>query len=81
MTTDTKCLNIHTGMLGENVLSYISIKSKLLILLLIAGLLSASAVGFLSYNDAKNTVRETIYDQLTALRETKKRQTKNYFKD
>ena len=58
-----------------------SIRSKLLLLMLIVGLLSASAVGLLSYNNAKTSLTDTIYDQLTALRETKKRQTENYFKD
>ena len=60
---------------------YMSIRSKLLLLMLIVGLLSASAVGLLSYNNAKTSLTDTIYDQLTALRETKKRQTENYFKD
>jgi len=63
------------------VLKYMSIRSKLLMLMLIVGLLSASAVGVLSYNNAKTSLTNTIYDQLTALRETKKRQTENYFKD
>ncbi len=60
---------------------YMSIRSKLLLLMLIVGLLSAAAVGMLSYNNAKTSLTATIYDQLTALRETKKRQTENYFKD
>ena len=59
---------------------YMSIRSKLLLLMLIVGLLSAAAVGTLSYNNAKTSLTKTIYDQLTALRETKKRQTENYFK-
>ena len=63
------------------MLKYMSIRSKLLMLMLIVGLLSASAVGVLSYNNAKTSLTNTIYDQLTALRETKKRQTENYFKD
>lgn len=60
---------------------YMSIRSKLLLLMLIVGLLSAASVGILSYSNAKTSLTETIYDQLTALRETKKRQTENYFKD
>ena len=58
-----------------------SIRSKLLLLMLVVGLLSAASVGMLSYNNAKASLTETIYDQLTALRETKKRQTENYFAD
>ena len=58
---------------------YMAIRSKLLFLMLIVGLLSAMAVGFISYNNAKTSLTNTIYDQLTALRETKKRQTENYF--
>jgi class 3 adenylate cyclase len=49
--------------------------------MLIVGLLSAASIGVLSYNNAKTSLTDTIYDQLTALRETKKRQTENYFKD
>lgn len=60
---------------------YMSIRSKLLLLMLIVGLLSAAAVGLLSYNNAKTSLTTTIYDQLTALRETKKRQTENYFQN
>lgn len=66
---------------GEAVFKYMSIRSKLLLLMLIVGLLSAAVVGVLSYNNAKTSLTNTIYDQLTALRETKKRQTENYFKD
>lgn len=49
--------------------------------MLIVGLLSAASIGALSYNNAKTSLTSTIYDQLTALRETKKRQTEIYFKD
>ena len=66
---------------GDALFEYISIRSKLLLLMLIVGLASASAVGLLSYTNAKTSLTQTIYDQLTALRETKKRQTENYFKD
>ena len=60
---------------------YMSIRSKLLILMLFVGLMSAAVVGCLSYNNARVSLTQTIYDQLTATRETKKRQTENYFKD
>lgn len=60
---------------------YMSIRSKLLLLMLIVGLLSAAFVGVLSYKNAKTSLTTTIYDQLTALRETKKRQTENYFQN
>lgn len=58
---------------------YMSIRSKLLFLMLIVGLMSASVVGILSYQNAKTALTASIYDQLTALRETKKRQTQDYF--
>jgi len=58
---------------------YMSIRSKLVLLMLIVGLTSAAAVGILSYNNSKTALTATIYDQLTALRETKKRQTLDYF--
>ncbi|MEP6343257.1 MAG: adenylate/guanylate cyclase domain-containing protein [Maricaulaceae bacterium] len=60
---------------------YMSIRSKLLLLMLVVGLLSAAFVGVLSYKNAKTSLTTTIYDQLTALRETKKRQTENYFQN
>lgn len=63
------------------MLKYMSIRSKLLILMLLVGLLSATVVGSLSYKNARTSLTQTIYDQLTATRETKKRQTENYFKD
>ena len=49
--------------------------------MLLVGLISAAVVGSLSYKNAKTSLTQTIYDQLTATRETKKRQTENYFKD
>ena len=58
-----------------------SIRSKLLVLMLLVGLISAAVVGSLSYKNARTSLTQTIYDQLTATRETKKRQTENYFKD
>ena len=58
-----------------------SIRSKLLVLMLLVGLISAAVVGSLSYKNARTSLTKTIYDQLTATRETKKRQTENYFKD
>ena len=63
------------------MLKYMSIRSKLLVLMLLVGLLSAAVVGSLSYKNARMSLTQTIYDQLTATRETKKRQTENYFKD
>ena len=63
------------------MLKFMSIRSKLLILMLLVGLISAAVVGSLSYKNAKTSLTQTIYDQLTATRETKKRQTENYFKD
>ena len=49
--------------------------------MLLVGLISAAVVGSLSYKNARTSLTQTIYDQLTATRETKKRQTENYFKD
>lgn len=58
-----------------------SIRSKVLLLLVLMGLFSASIVGYLTYKSAHTALTQTVYDQLTALRESKKRQTKNYFKN
>lgn len=62
-------------------MSNMSIRSKVLLLLVLMGLFSASIVGFLSYKSARTALTQTVYDQLTALRESKKRQTKNYFEN
>lgn len=60
-------------------MSKMSIRSKVLLLLVLVGLLSASVIGYISYKSAKIALTQTVYDQLTALRESKKRQTINYF--
>jgi class 3 adenylate cyclase len=60
---------------------YISIRSKILILLLMIGLMTSIIIGTLSYQSARNALTTSIYDELTAVRETKKHQTQLYFND
>lgn len=62
-------------------MSYISIRSKVLILLLFSGISCALVISFLSYNQAEKSLKTTIYKHLTSIREAKKRQTIKYFDD
>ena len=62
-------------------MSYISIRSKVLILLLFAGISCALVISFLSYDQAEKSLKTTINKHLTSIREAKKRQTVKYFAD
>ena len=63
------------------MMSYISIRSKVLILLLFSGISCALVISFLSYSQAESSLKTTIYKHLTSIREAKKRQTIKYFAD
>ncbi len=56
----------------------IGITAKLLLFLLI-GVLSVGITGWFAYRDAKHSLKESCFNQLTAIRETKKRQIESYF--
>lgn len=60
-------------------LKYLSIKSKLQIMLLIASLGSILVVGYLSWSKAREILTERIFSQLTSVRASKAYQIESYF--
>ena len=55
------------------------IKTKILLALLLLGIMSVSITGWLVYVNAKNALEKSHFNQLTAIRETKRRQIETYF--
>ncbi|MGR3178372.1 MAG: MCP four helix bundle domain-containing protein [Candidatus Anammoxibacter sp.] len=58
----------------------LKIRTKLLLLFLSIGIISVSITGWLGYQNASTSLENAYFDQLTAIRETKKRQTETYFR-
>lgn len=56
------------------------IKTKILLSFMLIGILSVCITGWIVYENAKNSLEETHFNQLTAIRETKRRQIETYFK-
>jgi class 3 adenylate cyclase len=64
----------HTGRrVTRRVLSRVSIQSKLLIMLLVTSILSAAVVGFIGYQSGRNSLRASVFDRLTEIRESQVR--------
>lgn len=59
-------------------LNRLSIKSRLLIMLLLIGVGSILVVGFLSYRTAQRTIKERIFSQLTSLRASRAYEIESY---
>jgi hypothetical protein len=55
--------------------------AKLFAALLLLGALSVLVTGVLGYIRARDALEETIYNQLTAARQTKARQVEEHFRD
>lgn len=55
------------------------IRSKLLLTFFVIGILSVSITGWLGFENARTTLDKVYFEQLTAIRETKKRQIETYF--
>ena len=56
-----------------------SIKSKLILILLLISLFSILVIGYLSWQSNEATVTKLIYNELTAIRRVKAEQLQNYF--
>jgi class 3 adenylate cyclase len=69
------------GRLGRRVLSRVSIQSKLLVMLLLTSILSAAVVGFIGYESGRNSLRASVFDRLTEIRESQARQAEAQFSD
>lgn len=63
-----------TRSLRRRVLSRISIQSKLLVMLLVTSILSAAVVGFIGYQSGRNSLRASVFDGLTEIRQSQTRQ-------
>jgi signal transduction histidine kinase len=57
----------------------IRIRTKLQIALLLVGVLSVAATGWISFENARPAIEKITFDRLTAFRETQKRQIESYF--
>jgi class 3 adenylate cyclase len=58
----------------RRLLSRVSIQSKLIVMLLISSILSAAVVGFIGYESGRSSLRASVFDRLTQVRESQTRQ-------
>ncbi|MFN6550973.1 adenylate/guanylate cyclase domain-containing protein [Mycolicibacterium septicum] len=65
----------------RRVLSRISIQSKLLVMLLLTSILSAAIVGAIGYQSGRSSLRQSVFDRLTEVRESQTRQLESKFAD
>ncbi len=62
-------------------MSRISIQSKLLVMLLVTSILSAAVVGAIGYQSGRSSLRQSVFDRLTEVRESQTRQLESKFTD
>jgi len=60
--------------LRRRVLSRVSIQSKLLMMLLVTSILSAAVVGAIGYQAGRSSLRASVFDALTEIRQSQTRQ-------
>ncbi|MGV0812983.1 adenylate/guanylate cyclase domain-containing protein [Mycolicibacterium boenickei] len=65
----------------RRVMSRISIQSKLLVMLLVTSILSAAVVGAIGYQSGRSSLRQSVFDRLTEVRESQTRQLESKFTD
>jgi class 3 adenylate cyclase len=58
---------------NRQLLSRVSIQSKLLIMLLVTSVLSAAIVGAIGYQSGRNSLRASVFDRLTEIRASQSR--------
>src|ERR1700712_1853292 len=58
---------------NRGFLSRVSIQSKLLVMLLVTSILSAAVVGAIGYQSGRNSLRTSVFDRLTEIRESQSR--------
>jgi class 3 adenylate cyclase len=59
---------------NRKLLSRVSIQSKLLVMLLVTSVLSAAVVGAVGYQSGQNSLRASVFDRLTEIRESQSRE-------
>lgn len=57
----------------RRLLSRVSIQSKLLVMLLVSSILSAAVVGIIGYHSGRTSLRASVFDRLTQVRESQTR--------
>ncbi|HME48880.1 MAG TPA: adenylate/guanylate cyclase domain-containing protein, partial [Mycobacterium sp.] len=57
----------------RRLLSRVSIQSKLIVMLLISSVLSAAVVGLIGYQSGRSSLRASVFDRLTEVRESQTR--------
>src|SRR3954468_1645147 len=67
--------------LRRRVLSRVSIQSKLLIMLLVTSILSAAVVGAIGYQSGRSSLRGSVFDALTEIRQSQTRQLQSQVAD
>lgn len=65
----------------RSLMSRVSIQSKLLIMLLLTSILSAAVVGFIGYQSGRTSLRNSVFDRLTEIRQSQTRQLQAQFSD
>ncbi|MGV0793701.1 adenylate/guanylate cyclase domain-containing protein [Mycolicibacterium sp. XJ1819] len=65
----------------RRVLSRISIQSKLLLMLLVTSIVSATVVGAIGYQSGRSSLREAVFEGLTEIRSAQARQLEAQFAD
>ncbi len=65
----------------RRLLSRMSIQSKLLVMLLVTSILSAAVVGAIGYQSGRSSLRASVFDRLTEIRESQSRQLEAQFSD
>ena len=65
----------------RRLLARVSIQSKLLVMLLMTSILSAAVVGFIGYQSGQDSLRASVFDRLTEIRESQARQLEQQFSD
>jgi class 3 adenylate cyclase len=65
----------------RRLLSRVSIQSKLLVMLLLTSILSAAIVGAIGYQSGRNSLRNSVFDRLTEIRQSQSRQLQHGIQD
>jgi class 3 adenylate cyclase len=65
----------------RRLMSRVSIQSKLLVMLLLTSILSAAVVGAIGYQSGRNSLRNSVFDRLTEIRQSQSRQLQHGIQD
>ena len=65
----------------RSLMSRVSIQSKLLVMLLVTSILSAAVVGAIGYQSGRSSLRNSVFDRLTEIRQSQSRQLQTQLSD